>query len=78
MDDIDFLSGKNVFDQNYRSILGELCTPLEEFLYTFEAVHARGKRIVLSANRPPKELGDLDKIFGGRLEMGLVIGMRAG
>ena len=75
MDDIDFLSGKSVFDQYYIPFLGELCTPLEEFFYTFEALHTRGKRIVLAANRPPKELGDLDELFGGRLEMGLVIGM---
>ncbi len=78
MDDIDFLSGKSVFDHYYYPFLGELCTPLEEFFYTFETVHTRGKRIVLASNRPPKELGDLDEMFGGRLEMGLVVGLRCG
>ncbi len=78
IDDIDFFSGKSVFSKNYRPILGELNTPIEEFFYTFEALYNKGRRIVLSANKHPEELGDLDKMFGKRLEMGLVIGMREG
>ena len=78
LDDIDYLTGKNNFSKNYKNILGELNTPVEEFFHTFETLYNRGKRIVLAANRQPKDLGDLDEMFGKRLEMGLVIGMRAG
>ncbi len=75
IDDINFFSGKSVFDENYRSILGELNTPVEEFFHTFETLYNKGKRIVMSANKPPVGLEDLDVMFGKRLEMGLVIGL---
>ncbi len=46
------------------------------FFFTFEDLYLKGKQIVLSADRKPDELGDIDDIFGKRLEMGLVVSMR--
>ncbi len=76
VDDIDYLTGKRNLSGNYKRVLGELNDPAEEFFHTFEATYGKGKRIVLASNVRPSELGDLDEMFGGRLEMGLVIGMR--
>lgn len=76
IDDIDYLSGKNNFSKNYQNILGELNTPVEEFFHTFDTLYRKGKRIVLASKKQPQNLGDLDEIFGKRLEMGLVIGIK--
>ncbi len=75
IDDIDFFSGERVFAGNYRSILKELNTPAEEFFHTFMTLYNKGKRIVMSANKPPVGIEDLDIMFGKQLEMGLVIGL---
>ncbi|WP_196814246.1 DnaA ATPase domain-containing protein [Butyrivibrio sp. LC3010] len=48
---------------------------ITEFFFTFEDLYLKGKQIVLSADRKPTELGDLDDCFGKRLEMGLVVSM---
>lgn len=51
-------------------IIGKKSTQLE-FFHTFNTLYQDGKQIVLSADRHPKEIEDLDERFRSRFEMGL-------
>ncbi|MEW2809862.1 chromosomal replication initiator protein DnaA [Streptomyces massasporeus] len=44
----------------------------EEFLHTFDALHKANKQIVLSSDRPPKQLTHLGDRLRNRLESGLI------
>ncbi|MGV9501707.1 chromosomal replication initiator protein DnaA [Streptomyces sp. NPDC003642] len=44
----------------------------EEFLHTFDALHGAQKQIVLSSDRPPKQLTHLGDRLRNRLESGLI------
>ncbi len=57
IDDIQFIAGK---DQTQ-----------EEFFNTFNALYQSNKQIVVTMDRPPKEIKTLDSRIRGRLEMGL-------
>lgn len=71
------------FKENYRNVdcliiddiqfFANKATSEQEFFHTFNELYDAGKQLIMSADRPPRELNDLDDRLRSRFGMGMVI-----
>lgn len=59
LDDVQFLSGKDAVQ--------------EEIFHTFNELHGSRKHIILSSDRPPKDILDIEERLRNRFEWGLIV-----
>lgn len=63
IDDVQFIAGKTSVE--------------EELFHTFNDVHAAGKKIILSSDRPPKDIPKLEERLQSRFKWGMTVDIQA-
>lgn len=62
IDDIQFFAGKDKTQ--------------EEFFHTFNTLHEAGKQVIISSDRPPKELNWIEERMKSRCEWGMIVDVK--
>jgi chromosomal replication initiator protein len=83
IDDVINNKRQNAFQRRYRDVdvlliddiqfLEKAERTQEEFFHTFNALHNAEKQIVITSDRPPKQLGQLEDRLRTRFEWGLMV-----
>ena len=73
IDDIQFIAGKErIQEEFFHTFISGKKQLQEEFFHTFNTLHESGKQIIISSDRPPKDIQPLEDRLRTRFEWGLI------